>query len=716
MNFDIFVQKKLIAIISFSIILVVLISRKIFASTESKNLENIKNNQEYISTEPLFIKTEDAFTLIPKSLEEIEKRKQNAEKKCTEDLKNWLLIDEKFLMNLERLDQIIMEISICADIFSMTANVSPDINLGRIALQASVDLRSFMNKQIFSQEIYKKFNDIVNHIDANNLSLSDKFFIEQVDLSFRLSGNGLQDEKYAHFKNLSNQINELCAQFSQNIALFSQKISCKKEDLEGVNEEFLLLLEKDQDGNFFLGVDYPTYFEIMGNCSVENTRKKLFLLFNNRAYPENDLVLKKIVSLRNEMANLLGYPDFATLNIASKMAKTPEKVNDFLQEIKSKVLEASQEEFKKLTEKDLPLNISLDENGKLAPWNYLLVRRKYEQKHFLLDENKIAEYFPLEQTLSNIFTIYQNLLNLKFEIIDPIVVRENCWHPDVHLIKVTDMVNNELLGHLYLDLHPRPGKYTHACCGMLIPPVKNTLIQQKAVTIVLANFPRPAPNKPALLKYDDVRTFFHELGHGMHCLLGHTKFATFAGYNTLWDFVETPSQMFEEWMRDPDVLRQIGKHYQTGETIPEKYIQGMLAQEKEFVGSWTLRQVKLATFSLYLYSNYPSYSTFKELEDIIAADFPDLVLRENDAHFYASFGHLTEYAASYYTYLWSLVFAKDLWSEVKKFGLFSNQTSKLVRDLLSAGGSQDPFKLLQITLGRNPSNQAFMDYISKQEK
>lgn len=674
-----------------------------------KNVDCFQKDVENSSLK--YVDLEDVLSVFPRSIDGINQRLEFILLTSRQKINEWLQEkDQKRSILL--FDSLLSELGFADSCFQVLSFVLSDKEIIDCALISRTKITEFLSKQVYCHKNYEHFKKVIAGIPVDLLEEDEKLFVKKNMFIFNSSGCDLEGQKYDYFKKMIEEEDVLVSSFIRNIALFSEKIVCSREDLKGVSEWLLASLPKTTEGLFLVGVDYPTYFDLMENCEVQETRKKAYLLFMNRAYPENDEILKKIVALRSEMAAFLSYPDYATFNIANKMAGNPENVIKFLNSVKNSVKEAADNQFAKLV-RDLPEGVVLNDDGCLAPWDYLFVRNQYEKKHFEIDLNLLAEYFPLEQTLEKIFAVYEKLLGLRFEIQE---LKEGAlWSPDVVLLKVFKTENMELVGHLLLDLYPRENKYTHACCCAIVCGINNELVCQKPVALVIANFPKAVNGQPALLKYNDVRTFFHELGHGMHCILGQTRLGIFSGYNVQEDFAETPSQMFEEWMRDPRVLQEISGHYQTKEALPSKMIDSLLRKEDFFVALNIRRQVKLSLFSLYLHSSVPVYDSFKELEEIISKEIPEPIFSVPETHFYASFGHIVSggYTASYYLYLWSLVYAKDLWSQVELLGVESEETSVLVHDLLAAGGSVPPMVLLRKVLERESSGEAFKKYLSK---
>jgi len=446
----------------------------------------------------------------------------------------------------------------------------------------------------------------------------------------------------------------------------------------------------------------PTYEQVMRNCTVGGTRKKLWEAYANRGYPANDAVLKEIIRIRDQYAKLLGYPSYAELDISTEMAEKPEKVEAFLTDLQTKAQSKGEQEIAKILS-DLPAGITLTAGGKIKPWDIGYVGKQYVMKHFDLDDNKVAEYFPVPSTFTGLLDIYEKFMGVRFTIL-PI---DGLWDKDVMLLEVKTN-DNKLIGYLLLDLFPRPHKYTHACQITLYQATKNKNgIIDPGLCIVIANFPKPIGDKPALLKHSDVKTFFHEFGHAVHALLGANELAMQSGTNVKTDFVELPSQMLEEWMYDRDVLKKLSKHYKTGEPLPDKMI-ATIVDLKNFTAADTVRrQIGYSILSLDCHregTEKDFHGLFKKIQHTTQ---PHLEHQETD-HFVCSFGHLTGYGSKYYSYMWSKVFALDLFDYIKRHGLTNPAVGKRYVDkILVKGGTAHPYTLLTDFLERTPSSEAF---------
>ena len=329
----------------------------------------------------------------------------------------------------------------------------------------------------------------------------------------------------------------------------------------------------------------------------------------------------------------------------------------------------------------------------------------YKKKYLDLDNKEVTKYFPVDYVVPAVLSIYEKFLGLRFE-------EFNCdglWHHKLKCIRVYD--DGTLRGFLVLDLYPRPNKYSHACMAGIISPQKIDGKICPAVITIIANFPEGSKDFPGLLQFGDVRTFFHEFGHAMHGLLGATQISGFAGTNVKSDFVETPSQMFEEWLNDKGMLKKLSHHYETGQSLPDDMIAKLIKLQKFDSGSLYLRQIGMGLYSLNLFNDasHDIQGLFKEFME----DTQPHLYFDDAIHTPANFGHLTSslYASKYYSYLWAKVFSLDLFDQIEQYGLLNSDIGRKVRDIiLSRGGSVEPDVLLREFLGREPSKEAFFKH------
>lgn len=643
------------------------------------------------------------------SIQDIELIENKITKHTQEKLEEILKIkkEQKTYKNtIQALDDLDREIDVLMCKLYNAMYTHPKQEIVELCQQKTENLGKFLSEIFLNPELYQAATTVQKNVESEKESISDEqnYYLSKLLLDMKISGLCLEEEKLKEKLENDKKLIQVCSQFSQNIAKSSNSFTATEEELEGMSPEIKASLKKNGD-LFVLETDYPTAFDVLENCENENTRKQMHKIFSNRAYPENVDVLQSMRVLKSKSAQMVGFNDYAQASLSTKMVGSAENAQKFIDDVYSSIEEKLEEEISLILQ-TVPKNISLNKDGKIDPWNVAYAKKKFEKTQLNLDKNLIKEYLPLKNVVQGTFETYKNLLDLKFETEDNF---EEKWHESVQRITVWDQ-NNNLIGFVYLDLHPRKLKYTHACCMPIIG--RTTTNNSAAMAVMICNFPSESKDFPSLLTHKDAVTFFHEFGHVMHQLMSKTEMYNFSGTSVLRDFVETPSQMFESWMWEPEVLKKVSCHYKTKAALPDDLIEKLIASQKLTIANWTARQIKYSRLSLNIFEEQFANLSVKELEEKAATSGKSISYYDKDSNTSTSFGHLDGYGAGYYGYLWSRVFAYDLFEQIKKFGLESEESKQLVKNMLKAGGSIHPQKLLKNLLKREPSIQAFKNFIS----
>lgn len=611
--------------------------------------------------------------------------------------------ERSFSNTVQSLDRLLAlsDVAIHSHVIGILKSVSPSEAIRKVAQENLIQVKQFFIEHIFNNpELYRALKEYNEGNKKNEiLNREQQYFLQDSIKQFECNGLSLPESIQLEIKDLKKQLAVLETNFESNVANDKKSIVVKYTDLQGLEIDFINQLERSKDGGYILGVDYPTYFNVMDNCSIESTRKNLFLAFENRAYPANEKVLMSMIKKRDRLAKALGYTCFAELDFCNQMVGSVNRVEKFLNDLEPQILAKEKQEFDTLIA-HLPNGVTLTVNGKLKPWDFAYVRAQYRKKFMQLDENMVAEYFSMNSTIEGLLKIYEQFFNLRFKEINS----AGFWHEDVKLVQVFDG-KDQLLGHIFLDLHPRPNKFTHACCIGISPVVIENEHIVPGATLVITNFPKGTSHKPALLKRTDVRTFFHEFGHALHWILGKTSLYSM---DVKTDFVELPSQMLEEWLFDASILKNLSKHYKTGQQLPDETIEKIIALKTFDSGATLQRLLFLSHISLEYFKSGDKKNPDKIFRQLSQKLRPNMAPAD-DAHFFTAFVHLPDYAAKYYGYLWSKVFALDIFATIKKHGLLDPVIGqKYVDDILSKGGCEDPNILLNTFLGRDPNQEAFL--------
>ena len=414
--------------------------------------------------------------------------------------------------------------------------------------------------------------------------------------------------------------------------------------------------------------------------------------------------------MRDEASDLLGYATTADFETETKMSKNAATVAEFYAKLRPVVRRKAEKDWAELLEakrQDLG-----DPGAEFYPCDFSYYYEKIKNDKYEVDSQKVQEYLPLENVMQGLFEITQNLYGIEYRELTEFAIERGTplWHDDVRLFEVWDTSTGVQLGEFYIDLHPRDNKYSHAAqWGLVQHKVWEDGTVQLPVAALVCNFTKPTADKPSLMTHNEAETFFHEFGHCLHTILSTAHFAGFAGTSVERDFVEAPSQMFEEWVWTPETLRLFARHYKTNEPMPDELIEGMIAAKNLQSGIKTEGQIFLGMVDQAYHTDEDGVVDTTQ----VAYDVHDLTRmypHTPGTHFQSSFGHLTGYQAGYYGYIWSLVYAQDMFQRFKELGMLNPEAGAYYRDrVLSKGGTEDSLDLVRDYLGREPSMDAFLE-------
>ncbi|NOZ74369.1 MAG: Zn-dependent oligopeptidase [FCB group bacterium] len=538
--------------------------------------------------------------------------------------------------------------------------------------------------------------------DAQNLTGVNKRFYDDVLKDFLRQGFGLSKEKRDQVRELKNRISKLGLEFDNNIAQYTDTLVVTEEDMDGTPENYKKAMAAG-DGTYKIDISYPSRRVFMKLSNSESARKALSEKFLNRAAEKNLKVIPEMVAERQKLANVLGYSSYAAYILDDRMPKTPDVVWKFEADLKSALKDKMSREHQELL--DLKTKVTGEPATEINYWELHYLENKLAEEKYTLDEQKIREFFELNNVIDGLFTVAQTIYGLKFqEVPNPSV-----WHPDVTMYSVTDKDSGNLLGYFYFDLFPRENKYSHAAHFGISKGMSTPEGYQYPIAALVCNFPKPTEDQPSLLPHSDVETFFHEFGHLLHGMVTESALYSYSGTGVDRDFVEAPSQFFENWTWHKESLRLFAKHYQTDEVIPDSLLDRMLAAKNMSSGGDFAFQVFLGSLDMTLYDKWSPESSESVLDVSrrLHREILDWNETPNTARI-ASFGHLNGYAASYYGYAWSKVFAEDMFSVFAREGMMNPKVGKRFREtVLAPGGTREPMDLVRDFLGREPNNEAF---------
>lgn len=593
-------------------------------------------------------------------------------------------------------------------------HVSTDSDLRDASLKAEERIREFGIESGLRVDVFKVFNKLyLDNAENKDLNHETKKYLKKIDHEYKRSGLNLPEESRKKIEEIQKQLSKLSLEFSKNLGENVDFIKFTKEELEGVPEDNVKQFDTvEEDGTTYykMTYKYPDIIPVTKYAKNPETRKRAFLGDQGKA-PENEELLVKAVKLRNELSDILGYNNFANYILDEKMAKNDTNVFKFLEELKEKLQPLGLKEIETL--KDLKreeLGLAKDAETDYYVWENRYYDNLYLEKKYNVNQELIAEYFPLKSTIDKMLGFYENLFNLKFvESETP-----SAWHEDVKQFAVWQLDNPEapeFKGWLYMDLHPRDGKYGHAANFGLYPGFNGFEGKRSyPVTALVCNFSKPTQDKPSLLKHDEVVTLYHECGHGLHDILGNVQYAKFHGPSaSKWDFVEAPSQFLEYFCWSKDLIRSFSSHYKTGEQLTDELIDSLIESKHVNGGLFNLRQLHFGLFDMKLHTSKEEV----DIAELWNKSRQEIALVSNGNEVtkgYNSFNHIMGgYQAGYYGYLWSQVFAADIY-----YTLFKNKEAdlqtpgKLYRDIILArGGAYDENDNLKELLGREPNSENF---------
>jgi Zn-dependent oligopeptidase len=601
-------------------------------------------------------------------------------------------------------------------------NVSPNIKIRSASTNCHHKLYNhyldILNRSDVFNIINTYYNKIKNDVSFKKNNPIDYRYICYLIRSYKRNGVHLDKNKKNKLLKVNKKIKILESSFSNNINNDNTKLYFNKNELDGLNNDFIkklpykikkknkyidiTLSEEEQhtinnNKNIFyeVSLEYPIYNTCIKYINDENIRKKLHSTFNNRCKNKNTKILIDLIKLRNEKSQLLGYKNHMEYVTEILVSKNCNNIHKFINELLHHTNDNLLNDIKTLEK---------IKKNKINDWDLKFYEEKLINK-YNVDSSKLQEYFPLNHVIDQTLKIYQNILNLIFVKFND----KNIWHPSVLAFKVYD-TNGTFIGTFYLDLFPRPNKYTHAACFQIIPACElSTGKKIKPISSIVANFTKPTDNKPSLLNYYEVIVFFHEFGHVMHQLLGHTKFSLFSGSSTETDFVEAPSQMFEYWCWEKNSIKKLSKHYITGKPLDDKIIENLIKTKKIIKSIKIRRQIYLTTFDMLIHSdqniinNATEQSLYKLLKKI-KYDITKIPLTEN-TFFPASFGHLASgYDGQYYSYLWSAMYAANMYYLKFKNNIFNKDIGISYRkNILEKGSTINGSNLIYNFINRKPS-------------
>jgi oligopeptidase A len=582
----------------------------------------------------------------------------------------------------------------------------------KIAQEVSPLLTEFSNDITLNEDLFKRIKAIHDEKDSLNLTTEQKTLLDKKYKGFVRNGALLNDEQKTKLREIDTQLAKLKLTFGENVLAETNNYQLhitSDVDLKGLPEGVIEAAKSEAESRKLEGwiftLDYPSYIPFLTYADNRELRKELAIAAGKKAFQNNEFDnqnnVKDIVRLRHKRAILLGYASHAHFVLEERMAQNPDKVISFLNDLLEKAKPAAEREFAELT----AFAKELDGIDHLEKWDGAYYSEKLKQKLFNLDDEKLKPYFKLENVLNGAFTIAGKLYGLTFTEVFDI----EKYHKDVTTYEVTDE-NKELVAVFYADFFPRKGKRNGAwMTSYKSQSIRNGKNDRPHISNV-CNFTKPTATKPSLLTFNEVTTLFHEFGHGLHGMLANTVYPSLSGTSVYWDFVELPSQVMENWCYEPEALALFAKHYETGEIIPQEYVEKIKESASFQEGMATMRQISFGLLDMTYHGKPQTIDDVKSFEEKAFENtklYPDVA--ENCMS--TSFSHIFQggYSSGYYSYKWAEVLDADAFAYFQEKGIFDKEVATKFKEyVLSKGGTEHPMTLYKKFRGQEPKPEALL--------
>ncbi|MAM88407.1 MAG: oligopeptidase A [unclassified Hahellaceae] len=598
----------------------------------------------------------------------------------------------------------------------------------REAYNAAVELLSEYYTELGQNKgLYQAYQALAESAEFEQLPQAKRKALEDALRSFRLSGVSLEADAQKRYGEISRRLAQLTSKFSDNVLDATQAWKKPVDDktlLSGLPESALDMLRSaaskadDCEAEYLLSLEFPCYHAIMTYCDTRELREEMYVAFSTRASDQgphagqfdNTETMHEILSLRQEMARLLGFDTYAEYSLATKMAEDPQTVTSFLEELAEKAKPFARREFDELQafarETD---GERITQAQGLQAWDVGYYSEKLRKSRYDLSQEALRPYFPAERVIKGMFSVVSKLFGVQFEQAEA----DDCYHEDVTFYRVKR--DGEVIAAVYMDLFARQQKRGGAWMADYAVRYErhdhDGVRLQLPVAFMTSNFTPATDNQPSLLTHDEVTTLFHEFGHALHHMLTQIDCYDVSGINGVaWDAVELPSQFMENWCWEPEALELISGHYETGEPLPVDLLDKMLAAKHFNSGMMMVRQIEFSLFDFRLHQDYETGFDVQKLLDEVRSKVAVVKVPAYN-RFQHSFSHVFAggYAAGYYSYKWAEVLAADAFDLFTEKGIFDAETGqRFLENILSKGGSEEALTLFKRFRGREPSVEALL--------
>ena len=604
------------------------------------------------------------------------------------------------------------ELGVVSSCFFNLNSAETNEDIQSIARELSPKLTLFNNETLLNEALFVRIKAVWENREQEQLDPESTRLLKETYEGFVRNGALLEGEKRESLKSISEKLSKLSLSFGENVLKETQAFElhvADAEELAGLPEATIasaasLAEEKGKKGYVF-GLDMPTYISIMKYADNAALREKMYRAYGTRAAKDNEYNneenIQELVNTRLAKAQLLGFDSHAALTLSKRMAKTPQTVLSFLDDLKALAKPAAKKDLKAVQE----FASAAGHQGEVEPWDFSYWSEKLKKATLNLDDNLLKPYFKIENVLAGVFDISAKLYGLSFTKNADIAA----YHEDVDAYEVYDK-DGEFLSLLYTDFFPRSGKRAGAWMTSYRSMYSlDGQVVRPHISIV-CNFTKPTADKPSLLTFNEVTTLFHEFGHALHGMMARGTYPSLTGTSVYWDFVELPSQILENWCYEPEALALFAKHYETGELLPKEYVDRIVESQQFMEGYATLRQLNFGYLDMtYHGRREPMEGSVADFERSATAD-TQLFSPVEGTLSSTAFSHIFQggYSAGYYSYKWAEVLDADAFERFKQEGIFSTAAADGFAEILSRGGTVAPDELFKKFRGRNPKVDALL--------
>ena len=600
-----------------------------------------------------------------------------------------------------------------ATIFGNLLSAETSDELQAIAQRVMPQLSEHSNNISLNEKLFARIKAVYDSAESTQLNQEDRVLLDKTYDGFIRNGANLPEADKERFRQISSELSVLTLQFSQNNLneTNSYELPLTLEQLDGIPESVIeayaqTAKEKDKEG-YVVTLHAPSLVPFLKYSRNRELRKQLYMAYNTQCIKDNENnnteIVKKLVNLRLERAQLLGFQTAADYVLTKRMAENSLNVYQLLNQLLEAYTPTAHKEVAEVVALAKELE---DEDFELMPWDWAYYSEKLKEKRFNLNEEELRPYFELGKVIEGVFGLATRLYGITFKKNEEIPV----YHPDVETYEVYDE-NQELLAILYTDFHPRTSKRSGAWMTSFKEQWKDENGNSRPHVSITMNFTKPSANKPALLTFSEVNTFLHEFGHALHGMFANTTYQSLSGTNVYWDFVELPSQIMENFAIEKEFLNTFAKHYQTNEPIPAEMIQRIVNASNFNVAYACLRQLSFGLLDMAWYTRTEPFEGDVRTYEKEAWAKTQLLPNVPEACMTVQFSHIMAggYSAGYYSYKWAEVLDADAFSLFKEKGIFNKEVANSFRKhVLSKGGTEHPMTLYKRFRGQSPNIQALL--------